>query len=392
MHGNVKKGIILRLCDRKRDKVKICYIISHLDYGGAERVVFDLSKCLSLRNFDVFIIPFRKARNKQSETKFKKELLESKTHVVDLKYSNNDFVRFLSLLKTLVKLKPEVIHTHTEIPDFYGGIASLFFPKIRFIRTLHNTYMWSGHYLLGKITEFVLKYRSNKVIACSEDVFYYGLESLSIPYEKLILIHNGIDSKKFTFKPFPYLKSNDGKITTAVIGRFTRQKGHDIFLKALTKISLDILKEINVLFLGDGELRGHIEQFIKDNNLCNVVNLKGFVNIKDYLDKVDIVCIPSRHEGAPIVALEAMLSGKLLITSDVPGLKRLILDNEIGLTFPRDDYEELALLLKKVIANLGSNHKKYLEIVENAKRNVLNNFKLEQMYSKYEKLYLDIKK
>ena len=81
MHGNIEKGIILELCDRKTDKVKICYIISHLDYGGAERVVFDLSKCLSLRNFDVSIIPFRKARNKQSEAKFKKELLESKINV-----------------------------------------------------------------------------------------------------------------------------------------------------------------------------------------------------------------------------------------------------------------------------------------------------------------------
>jgi len=372
--------------------VTICHIISHLDYGGAERVVFNLSKCLSLRNFDVFVIPFRKTRNRQTETKFKRELLENKTHVIDLKYSNNDFVRFLSLLKTLIKLKPDIIHTHTEIPDFYGGVASLFLPKVRFIRTLQNTYMWGGHYILGRITEFVLKYRSNKAIACSEDVFHYGLESLSIPYKKLILINNGIDSKKFTFKPFPYSMSNDRKMTIAVIGRLTCQKGHEIFLKALTKISLNILKRINVLFLGDGELRGHIEQFIKDHDLCNIVNLRGFVNIEDYLDKIDIVCMPSRHEGLPIVALEAMLSGKLLITSDAPGLKRLILNKEIGLTFPRDNYKELALLLEKVIINLTNSHEKYLEIVENAKKNALDNFNLEQMYSKYEELYLDIKK
>ena len=109
------------------------------------------------------------------------------------------------------------------------------------------------------------------------------------------------------------------------------------------------------------------------------------------MSSIHVFCLPSYHEGLSVAILEALASGAIVVTTDIPGCKDAILNGEIGfLTKVKDEKElsntlEKVLLLKeypsfaykgrKIVEDVYSNrviHKKYLGLYQEI-FNVKNN-------------------
>lgn len=159
----------------------------------------------------------------------------------------------------------------------------------------------------------------------------YGIAS-----DKFSFINNIIDYQNIIFKKNWSLKNKDEKIIFdsgyrifITIGRLSKEKNHIALIESFKEIHKKH-KDIRLVIIGDGPLKGQIDKIIKKLNMSNVVFLLGRKeNPYSYLNKANYFILPSLHEGQPIVILEALVLQKPIIASDIAGC-RDVLNNRGG--------------------------------------------------------------
>lgn len=119
-------------------------------------------------------------------------------------------------------------------------------------------------------------------------------------------------------------------------GNLTHVKGTDF----LAKIAPEILKKYTDwkwFVLGDGELRGLLEQVREKEGLEERLILPGWVqNVSEYMKKAEILVLPSRTEGLPMVLLEAKARRLPCVSFDImTGPSEIIQDKKNGFLIRR---------------------------------------------------------
>ena len=127
-------------------------------------------------------------------------------------------------------------------------------------------------------------------------------------------------------------------------------KGIPLLLKALSLISDDSLE---LVLIGDGDLRYHYESLSEKMGLANKVRFLGGVD-QEELPLIyalsDVLVLPSRKiESFGIVLLEAMASGVPVIASKLPGVRKLVEESSSGLLFKPGDSRELASSIESLL-------------------------------------------
>jgi glycosyltransferase involved in cell wall biosynthesis len=137
------------------------------------------------------------------------------------------------------------------------------------------------------------------------------------------------------------------------MGRFTRQKGFDILLKAFSTLAAAGQSDWNLIILGDGELRGELEQLVEDLGLSSRVIMPG--RVKDpfsVLRHADLFVMSSRFEGFPMAHGEAMLCGLPVVATDCPsGPSELIRDGVDGILVENENQLQLEEAMQKLMSN-----------------------------------------
>ncbi len=141
----------------------------------------------------------------------------------------------------------------------------------------------------------------------------------------------------------------------------------------------------NLLFVivGDGPLRAPMERACREHGIRELFRFVGWVDserIPDLLTLADMVVMPSASEGMSLACLEAMACGRLVIASDILGMREIISDGETGLLFRMGDVEDLAA--KILLA--ASTPEFRARIGRAAKAYVEEHHRLEDMVDRYE--------
>jgi glycosyltransferase involved in cell wall biosynthesis len=169
-------------------------------------------------------------------------------------------------------------------------------------------------------------------------VIYYGIESIQ---------QNQIQEAD---SPQQERNSENDPPTFAYVGRFVPEKGLDVLLQAATLLKNDGHR-FQVLLIGDGPERANLDVLIAANNLQDVARITGFLRgpaLTEQMNHVEAVVMPSTwEETAGLAAIEQMMRGRLVITSDIGGLGEIV--GDAGLKFPAGDAPALAVQMKKVI-------------------------------------------
>lgn len=141
------------------------------------------------------------------------------------------------------------------------------------------------------------------------------------------LVKNPIDSKKKT------RTLAERNLIYLFIGRFTVEKGPQIFAQAASDL------QISSLFVGDGYLKRHLkESFPK----CKILSWQDRSGISRLLRKARCLVFPSIwHECAPLVVGEALSNGIPVITSDLSAATEQVKDNINGLHYSEDNINDL---------------------------------------------------
>ena len=198
------------------------------------------------------------------------------------------------------------------------------------------------------------------------------IKKIKCEKEKLIYIPNGV--KKEFFK----IRIKSKKIPVIFyLGRVAPVKNLNIFYELSEKFP-------SHTFLIYGPLeKGYKLKLNKNIKFINkIYDLKKEMEL---LKKYDIYILPSLREGLPQTLLEAMASGKLVISSKTLGAKELITNEKNGFLF--SNFSVLVKILDYVLKNF----KKTEKIRKKAKK-IAENFLWGKIIEKTEKLYLDLTK
>ena len=132
---------------------------------------------------------------------------------------------------------------------------------------------------------------------------------------------NAIDTSRYCFDLKKRQQIRDklklhGKYVIGNIGRYTYQKNQAFLIRVIAELRK---KRENVYFLclGDGELLQELRELTETYGLKNHVSLMEWQeHTEDFLQAMDVFCLPSRFEGFPISAIEAQTAGLKCLISD----------------------------------------------------------------------------
>lgn len=243
---------------------------------------------------------------------------------------------------------------------------------------LKRIYFLKYNFLIKSLWKYVDKY-----IAITNDIAS-ELKKEGIDNERIVHIPNSVDINKFSNNKYP--KELNGQIRLIFVGRLSEQKGVDILLEAISKV---IKKERNLILkiVGDGHLRSSLEILTDKLGISNFVKFEGEQQCLWYFYwNSDILIIPSRYEGLPLVLLEGMSCGLPVIASNIPGHKEVIEDGVNGLLFEKENSNQLA----EKIDFLIKNPEIALRMGRNGREKVICNYSLEIVSEKYVELFESI--
>lgn len=372
--------------DSDKIKLKIMTITRSLNFGGLERVVIDICKNLDKNKFDPIVV----CLNKKGE--FADELEADNIPVISLNPSGSHASKYINWLKLrkLIKIeKPDIIHSHNTGPFIDGIIASRLTKLKGFIHTDHaRRFPDKKKYM---VYERIASHFADKIIAVSEETKDNLVKYENIKRDKIAVIYNGIDAKKFdiqidkdSFIKELKLEKFDRLIGLGVV--LTDQKGITYLLRATQEIVKKFPK-VGVVIAGDGPERKKLEAEASNLKISdNVVFLGSRKDIQNILKILDLYILPSEWEGFPLVILEAMAAHSSIITTDVGGIPIAIDDGIEGILIkPRDP----ALIAEKTIALLEDDALRE-KIAQNAYSKYMENFTVQKMVKNYEEAYFEI--
>ncbi|MBI2899309.1 MAG: glycosyltransferase [Planctomycetes bacterium] len=178
--------------------------------------------------------------------------------------------------------------------------------------------------------------RASRVTAVSADLVR-GLDRLGFP--GAVWIPNGC-----RVRPAPARERTRGRIL--FVGLLYERKAPEILIAAFARVRAQ-LPHASLDLVGEGPDRGRLEEQAARLGLSGSVRFHGGLpheRVLDMMELADVFCLPSRREGWPLVAVEALAAGLPIIGSDIGGIREIVRP-ELGRLVPAGNDEELARAL-----------------------------------------------
>jgi glycosyltransferase involved in cell wall biosynthesis len=199
-------------------------------------------------------------------------------------------------------------------------------------------------------------------------------EVIGLPAGSVETIYQGVPDLP------PGRKAPARQAAIGAIGRLVPQKGFDLLLRALARLPDDV----TCMVLGDGPERASLERLATELGLADRVTFAGWIERpREYLPGFELVAMPSRFEGLPLLAIEAALLERPVVATAAYGLPDVVRDGDTGVLVPPEDPVALA----NAIAGLLHDPARRAEMGRRARARALEKFSVEGMARSYEELY-----
>lgn len=343
--------------------MKILYLITQSELGGAQNFVFDLASTLAKKNISITVgvgnsgylteklkkehIPFVLFKNlARSKNPFKNifYIFEIKKYL-----DNNDF---------------DIIHLNSS-NALLGSIgAKLSTKKPKTIFTYHGLSILDENYKINILAKNLYKHYF-KILMNFIDISVFVCQSNLETIKKLGIETNShvIFNSKNNIEFYSKEKAREiikqstnidfeKSFTLGSIGRLSYQKNYKFLISIFPKI-LKKMPEMKLLIIGDGEERKKLQNLIKKNNLEKQIFLIGSKdNAHKLLPAFDLFVLPSIYEGMSITIIEVLFAGIPMLVSDVGGNKETMKKTEeqiYKLNSEQEFIEKLYIIFKSDI-------------------------------------------
>lgn len=293
--------------------IRILNIVGPLTYGGIESLLLSYAREINHEEYKYDFLTCS-----EDESDIEKEIIKTGSKVKHItRRRKNIFRHICQMYKFLWKNRGfyNIIHVHMSQESFLPLIiAKICGYKIRIAHS-HTSFINNKISSIMKFKILLTNVFATDYVGCSIS----SCEFLYPINKNAIVLNNCIRYEDYYFdshKRIIYRNELGLKDETALVlvGRLNPEKNH-LFLCDMMK---DIrLSKCKMYFIGEGIMRGEIEQAIIKNKLQDRVFLLGNrSDVKDIINAFDIFVMPSLHEGFPIVLLEAQINGLPCIVSE----------------------------------------------------------------------------
>ena len=374
-------------------KKKLLFVVHTLQIGGAEKILVNILKYISKRKYDITVLAlvddgvfvdevkniegvtykyvfksyFKKARaNKESKFhKIATNIMSSiwKRYLKKLKYNSRElYEKYVD-----EKYDVEIAFLEGKVSKFVSSSNNKDSRKIAWIHTDIN--IGTNSIFIDDDDEKNCYNTFDKVVCVSREVRNRFIQKTGRDNNVLVQI-NPVDCLDILEKAKEELtiKKNNDVPVVCTVGRLVQVKGYDRLLEVHKRlIDEGIMHELWIV--GDGVERKKLEDYIRKNKLEKSARLMGYSNNPyKYVKNSDIFVCASRIEGLSTVIVEATILEKVIVSTDCPGAKEILGDdNECGMVVENDAvgiYEGLKAVLtnKELEKKYQENIKKRSEL------------------------------
>lgn len=357
---------------------KIDFLITSMDYGGAETQIKALALNLKKRGWPIRVITL------MQPVAFMDEFAEAQIPLLSLSIKRGNFAMLPIALWRLTQLlrqnQTEILHAHMVHANFLARLARLFYPQLKvLITTAHSNY--EGGKIIDKIyryTDFLTDINTNVSIEAVQRYINDGLTKSN----KIRCIYNGIDTYRFSLQQ---AKQSTEMFHWLAVGRLDEVKDYPNLFAALSQIHLPFKLSI----LGQGPLLADLQQQVVDLQLTDKVTFLGVrKDVEQVINQADGFVLSSAWEGLPMVLMEAAACELPVVATDCGGPAEIVgLDEKAGYIVPAKDANALATAMVKLM-NLSLEQR--ILMGQCGRQRMIERFGLESIVNQWEQLYFEL--
>jgi len=353
--------------------MKIVHIITRLIVGGAQENT--LLSCEGQHDLghDVTLItgpavgPEGSLMERAQRYGYRVEVIEAMGRAIK---PMRDWGVYKSLIRSIVRLAPDIVHTHSSKAGIIGRWAAHKAGKLLakaggrrpgIVHTIHGlAFTASTKRSVNKVYEWLERKVApitDKIVCVADAMAEQSLAANIGTPEQYVTVYSGMETQPFINPPISrdaVRKSfgiADDDIVAGTIARLFELKGHDDLLAMAPKMC-ERFPKLKIMWVGDGLLRSEFERQIKQMGLESRFILTGLVpptQIPQLVNAMDIMVHPSRREGLARALAQGGLASIPVLTYDVDGNREGVLEGVSGWAVKAFDQailaEKLAMLL-----------------------------------------------
>ena len=295
--------------------------------------------------------------------------------------------------RELRRRRIEVLHTHQYTPFFYGALAACGMrPRAKVVFTEHGRH-FPDHVTAKRrvINRIFMDSLASEVNAVCE----FSARSLSeqdgFARARIRVIQNGVDLRKYESNTDAgtlrdRLQLDPLRRYVACVARFHPVKDHRTLIKAFVAVAGQ-RPDVDLLLVGDGDLRAELEQLVQLAGIKERVRFMGVRgDVADILRAVDVFTLTSISEAASITLLEAMASSLPVVVTAVGGSPEIVRDGIDGLLVPRGDSSAVMSALLRLLDEPAVARR----LGASGAARVRERYRLEDTIEEYYRLYSDL--
>ncbi|MEH7463357.1 glycosyltransferase family 4 protein [Bacillus thuringiensis] len=349
----------------KIKKLKILYVtfLKYPNTGGLSNYITSLKTGFEKYGHDVEVI----SPTQMTTVHLEKDIPKAAEHARDFMLQRYGIVNekiikntsFLNVFKSFLREKGleqyDVFHAQDLFAVFLLGQLNLEYKKPLFF-TPHGHFTKSrlkfDKIKKGSIEEAYFSEIEKQGIRAADQIitisnsFHFPLKEYGAKADQLITIHTGIDYQQDSKSKPRY----NNKLVISCVSRLSPRKGHEILLKALSRIQQD-LTNIEVWIVGDGVMRERLENQVKELGLDNVKFWGRRTDIPEILSVSTIYVLPTINDNFPISVIEAMFSRQAIITTNCGGIPEMIQNGKTGIICEPGNVQQLADAIQLLLTN-----------------------------------------
>jgi glycosyltransferase involved in cell wall biosynthesis len=362
----INYNMVLKLKYMKKNLLILYY---GRDYGGGDVFLKNLVPALA-EKYNVVIAAVYQAKRLREE-------LPVKFYRIPVKKFYLLFGVF-HFARLLIKEQINILFVQELALSVYARFFQIFFHKLKHLAVIHANFRYIPYkgpfrkltipiiYILNKIS-----YRCVDKFVCVSNDLKKSLAKEGVPSSRIEVVYNGIMIPEKT----PEIRSSE-VAQIAYIGRLSYEKGIDYFLQIVQR-AIERDEKMGFHVFGEGRCHEQVEEVQK--RYPNKLFYHGFVADVFQKHEIDILVMPSRNEGLPFTALNALAYGVPMIASNVGGLGEIINDGVNGILCQVGDLDSYYTSILRLKNDVDLRRK----MARNSRNLAQNKFNLRVMCDRY---------
>lgn len=306
------------------DVPRVLHVVGAMNRAGAESMLMTLYRSLDKARLQFDFLEFR-----DDESDFAQEILDMGGRILKYPWSqkSNGFGRTVRSLASFMRAHGPYAAVHGHILFANGAVmaAARKAGVPARIAHSHNTSDVVNPGLTRRLyhaaSRVAIRWGATALVACGDDAGRYLFGDRQL--DKVVVIPNAVDTQRYCPVTPPERHRlrrelglrQDGLVLVAV-ARLELVKNHEFLVELASELQARGV-DVEMLFVGTGSLREHLEHEIDARGLGSSVRMLGLrTDVERVLQSADALLMPSHFEGLPVVLVESQAVGLPCLVSD----------------------------------------------------------------------------